>query len=76
MVYAIKEISERLAVSEYGHPRQLEDKGLPVVQAVSVVTEREGREVPLDEVIPSYVEEVLARLPVPEVTASPLTVSE
>jgi tRNA A-37 threonylcarbamoyl transferase component Bud32 len=40
VVYAIKEISERLAVREYGLLRQLEDMGLPVVQAVSVVTER------------------------------------
>ncbi len=40
VVYAIKETSERLAVREYGLLRQLEDMGLPVVQAVSVVTER------------------------------------
>ena len=40
VVYAIKETSERLALREYGLLRQLEDMGLPVVQAVSVVTER------------------------------------
>ena len=40
------------------------------------MSEREGREFSLDEVIPSYVEEVLAGLPEPEVTTSPLAVSE
>ena len=33
------------------------------------LSERTGRDVPLAEVVPSYVEEVLARLPAPEVNA-------
>ncbi len=33
------------------------------------LSERVGRDLPLAEVVPSYVEEVLARLPVPEVSA-------
>mgnify|MGYP001575692053 CR=1 FL=1 len=40
------------------------------------MSEREGREFSLDEVIPSYVEEVLAGMPEPEVTTSPLAGSE
>ena len=39
-VYAIKEIAERLAIKEYGLLRSLEELGMPVVQAVCLVTER------------------------------------
>lgn len=39
-VYAVKEISEPLAVREYELLRSLEDLGMPVVQAVCLVTER------------------------------------
>ena len=39
-VYAVKEINQQLAVREYGLLRQLEDLGLPVVQAVALVSER------------------------------------
>ena len=40
VVYAIKEISDRLALREYALLRGLEETGLPVVQAVCVTTER------------------------------------
>lgn len=39
-VYAIKELTERLAVREYGLLRALEELGMPVVQAVCLVTNR------------------------------------
>lgn len=39
-VYAVKEITERLAVREYGLLRSLEELGMPVVQAVCLVTGR------------------------------------
>lgn len=46
-VYAIKEINQQLAVREYALLRQLEDLGLPVVQAVALVSERgRGDDVP------------------------------
>lgn len=40
------------------------------------MSEREGRDVALDEVIPSYVQEVLALLPDPQVNTSPLGASD
>lgn len=49
-VYAIKEINQELAVREYALLRQLQDLGLPVVQAVALVTDRgRGRD---DDVAP------------------------
>ena len=40
------------------------------------MSEHEGREVGLDEVIPDYVENVLEGLPEPKVETNPLAVSD
>jgi hypothetical protein len=40
------------------------------------MSEREGREVGLDEVIPDYVDNVLSRTPAPKVESNPLAVSD
>ena len=43
-LYALKELPPRLALREYSHLRRLSETGLPAVEPVGVVTDRDGTE--------------------------------